>query len=160
MIKSIKEVSMYFKNIVIELFVILSISIIGYMVVESSTNIVVSLLDCTSNRINLDIKIIMFATYIYTFFSFCIKENREKNLWSALTIKLLIQFIMYITILNIYKYQPLYFKFMVLGVTIIIAQLIENMSLKYLNTNNKLDEILKYVNILIVILFIIYFILF
>ena len=67
---------------------------------------------------------------------------------------------MYITILNIYKYEPLYFKFMVLGVTIIIAQLIENMSLKYLNTNNKLDEILKYVNILIVILFIIYFILF
>ena len=146
----------YVKEAFIECFVVFSISFILYAIQESRNNIIVSLFDATQHRIYLDLKNLMIATYIYTFFNFWIKEKREKNLWSAISIKIIFQTIIYVIFLSIFRYEPLYKKYAILSVCIILAQIIEKLCLRYLKTSKKVDEILKYINVFLVILFIIF----
>lgn len=146
----------YIEDVLIEIFSILSISCLLYLFEESKYSIVVSFMDATQHRIAIDFKNLVIATYLYTFFNFCIKEKREKNLWSAITIKLIVQSVLYITILNVMKYEPLYVKYLVLAIVICVSKILEIIALKFFRTSSKLDDALKYANVFGFIFFVIF----
>ena len=144
------------KSVLLEVLAMMSIASILYIITESDSNLFVSIFDATKNNLYTDFKIIMIATYIYTFASFVMSEKRDKNLWSAITIKILIQSILYLTVLYFFRFEPLYIKSIILSVVIVISTIVEKVILRYLNTSSKLDELLKYVNVFGILFFIMF----
>ena len=144
------------KSVLLEVLAMLSIASILYIIAESDSNLFVSIFDATKNNLYTDFKIIMIATYIYTFASFVMSEKRDKNLWSAITIKILIQSMLYLTTLNYFRFEPLYIKSIILAIVIAISTIVEKVILRYLNTSSKLDELLKYVNVFGILFFIMF----
>ena len=144
------------KSVLLEVLAMMSIASILYIITESDSNLFVSIFDATKNNLYTDFKIIMIATYIYTFASFVISEKRDKNLWSAITIKILIQSMLYLTTLNYFRFEPLYIKSIILAIVIAISTIVEKVILRYLNTSSKLDELLKYVNVFGILFFIMF----
>ena len=108
------------KSVLLEVLAMMSIASILYIITESDSNLFVSIFDATKNNLYTDFKIIMIATYIYTFASFVMSEKRDKNLWSAITIKILIQSMLYLTTLNYFRFEPLYIKSIILAIVIAI----------------------------------------
>ena len=144
------------KSVLLEVLAMMSIASILYIIAESDSNLFVSIFDATKNNLYTDFKIIMIATYIYTFASFVMSEKRDKNLWSAITIKILIQSMLYLTTLNYFRFEPLYIKSIILAIVIAISTIVEKVILRYLNTSSKLDELLKYVNVFGILFFIMF----
>lgn len=144
------------KSVLLEVLAMMSIASILYIITESDSNLFVSIFDATKNNLYTDFKIIMIATYIYTFASFVMSEKRDKNLWSAITIKILIQSMLYLTTLNYFRFEPLYIKSIILAIVIAISTIVEKVILRYLNTSSKLDELLKYVNVFGILFFIMF----
>lgn len=144
------------KSVLLEVLAMMSIASILYIIIESDSNLFVSIFDATKNNLYTDFKIIMIATYIYTFASFVMSEKRDKNLWSAITIKILIQSMLYLTTLNYFRFEPLYIKSIILAIVIAISTIVEKVILRYLNTSSKLDELLKYVNVFGILFFIMF----
>ena len=144
------------KSVLLEVLAMMSIASILYIITESDSNLFVSIFDATKNNLYTDFKIIMIATYIYTFASFVMSEKRDKNLWSAITIKILIQSILYLTVLYFFRFEPLYIKSIILSVVIVISTIVEKGILRYLNTSSKLDELLKYINVFGILIFIMF----
>ena len=144
------------KSVLLEVLAMMSIASILYIITESDSNLFVSIFDATKNNLYTDFKIIMIATYIYTFASFVMSEKRDKNLWSAITIKILIQSMLYLTTLNYFRFEPLYIKSIMLAIVIAISTIVEKVILRYLNTSSKLDELLKYVNVFGILFFIMF----
>ena len=144
------------KSVLLEVLAMMSIASILYIITESDSNLFVSIFDATKNNLYTDFKIIMIATYIYTFASFVMREKRDKNLWSAITIKILIQSMLYLTTLNYFRFEPLYIKSIMLAIVIAISTIVEKVILRYVNTSSKLDELLKYVNVFGILFFIMF----
>ena len=144
------------KSVLLEVLAMMSIASILYIIIESDSNLFVSIFDATKNNLYTDFKIIMIATYIYTFASFVMSEKRDKNLWSAITIKILIQSMLYLTTLNYFRFEPLYIKSIILAIVIAISTIVEKVILRYVNTSSKLDELLKYVNVFGILFFIMF----
>lgn len=144
------------KSVLLEVLAMMSIASILYIITESDSNLFVSIFDATKNNLYTDFKIIMIATYIYTFASFVMSEKRDKNLWSAITIKILIQSMLYLTTLNYFRFEPLYIKSIILAIVIAISTIVEKVILRYVNTSSKLDELLKYVNVFGILFFIMF----
>ena len=144
------------KSVLLEVLAMMSIASILYIITESDSNLFVSIFDATKNNLYTDFKIIMIATYTYTFASFVMSEKRDKNLWSAITIKILIQSMLYLTTLNYFRFEPLYIKSIILAIVIAISTIVEKVILRYLNTSSKLDELLKYVNVFGILFFIMF----
>ena len=144
------------KSVLLEVLAMMSIASILYIIAESDSNLFVSIFDATKNNLYTDFKIIMIATYTYTFASFVMSEKRDKNLWSAITIKILIQSMLYLTTLNYFRFEPLYIKSIILAIVIAISTIVEKVILRYLNTSSKLDELLKYVNVFGILFFIMF----
>ncbi len=144
------------KSVLLEVLAMMSIASILYIITESDSNLFVSIFDATKNNLYTDFKIIMIATYIYTFASFVMSEKRDKNLWSAITIKILIQSMLYLTTLNYFRFEPLYIKSIMLAIVIAISTIVEKVILRYVNTSSKLDELLKYVNVFGILFFIMF----
>lgn len=153
---SVVKIKEVLKNILLEVLAMMSIASILYIIAESDSNLFVSIFDATKNNLYTDFKIIMIATYIYTFASFVTSEKRDKNLWSAITIKILIQSILYLTVLYFFRFEPLYIKSIILSVVIVISTIVEKGILRYLNTSSKLDELLKYINVFGILSFIMF----
>lgn len=153
---SVVKIKEVLKNILLEVLAMMSIASILYIIAESDSNLFVSIFDATKNNLYTDFKIIMIATYIYTFASFVMSEKRDKNLWSAITIKILIQSILYLTVLYFFRFEPLYIKSIILSVVIVISTIVEKGILRYLNTSSKLDELLKYINVFGILIFIMF----
>ena len=153
---SVVKIKEVLKNILLEVLAMMSIASILYIIAESDSNLLVSIFDATKNNLYTDFKIIMIATYTYTFASFVMSEKRDKNLWSAITIKILIQSILYLTVLYFFRFEPLYIKSIILSVVIVISTIVEKGILRYLNTSSKLDELLKYINVFGILIFIMF----
>ncbi len=147
----------YIKDIIIESIITSVIGVIFYCILEAcGNNFIVALCDATQNRLNMDLKVILIATYLVSFTNLWIKYNREKNLWTSMFLKVICSAVIYVCILSIFTYSNLITKFILMFITITISQVLEKVAFKFLKTSAILDDIFKYINIFLAIILFIY----
>ena len=89
-----------------------------------------------------------------------IKEKRDKNLWISLFFKIIsiiiiipIFFYSYRAILGI---EILYLDLIILYISIIISEIVENYVKRCLVISSKVEDIYKYINIIVILIFVIF----
>ncbi len=156
--KICKELN-YFK--IIEILVIFIVAIMLHFTFEfSGRNIFVALFSATNESIWEHIKIVVMSTYIVTLVSLSLFEKREYNLWTALFFEVLSQILALTILLYFYKkiflVENLIIVSIVLVISLIISKIVECYIEQKFKTSAKLDEIFKYLNIGVILLFMLF----
>lgn len=149
------------KESVIDIILICIIGTIFHFAYEfSGRNILVALFSAVNESIWEHIKIACMSIYIVSFIKMAIKEKRDKNLWISLFFKIIsiiiiipIFFYSYRSILGI---EVLYLDLIILYISIIISEIVENYVKRCLVISSKVEDIYKYVNIIVILIFVIF----
>ena len=149
------------KETVLDIILVCIIGTVFHFAYEfSGRNILVALFSAVNESIWEHIKIACMSIYIVSFIKMAIKEKRDKNLWISLFFKIIsiiiiipIFFYSYRAILGI---EILYLDLIILYISIIISEIVENYVKKCLVISSKVEDIYKYVNIIVILIFVIF----
>lgn len=156
-----KELKFFSKESLIDVILISIIGIILHFTFEfSGGNILVALFSAVNNSIGEHIKIAVIAMYIVSLVKMSVKENREYNLWTSLFFKFITVIILITALYYIYKaifiVESLIIDIFIFYISIVIARLVEVVVQAKLKISAKVEDIYKYLNIAIILLFIIF----
>ncbi len=125
----------------------------------SGRNLLVALFSAVNESILEHVKIAIFSIYIYEFSKMWIFEKREQNLWSMLLLKVVIVTCLISLLIFIYKniiwYEVLFIDIFICVISIFTALFLSRIVDKKIVVSAKTEEKCMYLNLFIVILFII-----
>ena len=159
--KKCKELNFFSKELIIDIFTILVVSMVLHFTFEySGKNLLVAIFSATNESIWEHIKIVVMSTYLVTFIKLSIVEKREYNLWTAMFIRIISLIMLLIILLYLYNMiflvENLLIVMIIILSSLIISKIIEEIIICKFKTTAKLDEFFKYVNIGIILLFILF----
>ncbi len=157
--KECNKLKHFSKDFFIDIILICIVGTIFHFAYEfSGGNILVALFSAVNESIWEHIKIAVMATYVVSFLKMAIKEKRDENLWTSLFFKVIsiiiiipIFFYSYKAILGV---ENLFFDLLILYLSIIISQIIESYIKNCIVVSARIEDIYKYINIAIIIIFI------
>lgn len=155
-----RELKFFTKDFLVDMICICIVGTLLHFLYEfSGGNLLVAMFSATNESIVEHIKIAVISTYIVAIVKMWIEEKRKYNLWSSLFFKFITQIII-LTIL-FFSYQKIIqvenrlLDILIFYVSIILSEVVECMIEQKLKISAKVEDILKYINIFIIIIFII-----
>lgn len=159
--KECNKLKHFSKEFFIDIIFICIIGTIFHFAYEfSGRNILVALFSAVNESIWEHIKIAVMSIYLVSFIKMAIKEKRDYNLWISLFFKV-ISIIIIIPIL-FYSYKAilgvenLFFDLLILYFSVIISQIIESYIKSCIVVSAKIEDIYKYINIAIILIFMLF----
>lgn len=149
------------KNSIIKIIAISLVGTLLHFAYEfSGGNLFVAIFSAVNESVWEHIKIGVFAIYFVAFFEMAIVEKRERNLWISLLYKVLTLCViipfLYYTYKAIFGVEKMVLDIIIFFIAIIISQIIENIVRCKADVSAKVEDVYKYLNILVIILFAIF----
>lgn len=143
-------------NEIIDIVIIAIITvIIQFLLGFKSGNFLSSLVCGINTSVYSQLKTISCALYLTSFVKMWIDENRKDNLWTSLFFKIIVATLILATITRVYKLyfvETIIIDIVLNCISIIISQIIEIIIQKYIRITSNIEEVFKYLNILLVLL--------
>lgn len=153
-----RELKFFTKDFLVDMICICIVGTLLHFLYEfSGGNLLVAMFSATNESIVEHIKIAVISTYIVAIVKMWIEEKRKYNLWSSLFFKFITQIII-LTIL-FFSYQKIIqvenriLDILIFYVSIILSEVVECMIEQKLKISAKVEDVLKYINIFIIIIF-------
>lgn len=156
--KICRELKFFAKDFLVDIVCICIIGTLLHFLYEfSGGNLLVAMFSATNESIVEHIKIAVISTYIVAIVKMWIEEKRKYNLWSSLFFKFITQIII-LTILffsyqNIIQIENRLLDILIFYISIILSEAVECIIEQKLKISAKVEDILKYINIFIIIIF-------
>ena len=156
-----KELKFFSKESLIDIIVICIIGTVLHFTFEfSGKNILVALFSAVNESVWEHIKIAVWAIYIVSLIKMAIKEERECNLWSSLFFKVLTVVILIPALYYLYKaifiVENLIVDMSIFYISVIISRLVEVIVQNKIRISAKVEDVYKYLNLGIIIMFVIF----
>lgn len=158
--KICKELKFFTKDFLLDIICICIIGTLLHFLYEfSGGNLLVAMFSAVNESIVEHIKIAVISTYIVAIAKMWIQEERIYNLWSSLFFKFIFQII--VLTLLFFCYQKIIqiengiLDILIFYISIILSEVVEFLIEKSLNVSAKLEDFFKYINIFIIIIFMI-----
>jgi len=154
----LNEFKLYFKEYFSEVISIFFICVVIQFTHEfTNRNLLVVLFGAINKDIMQYVKLCVLSTYLVSFVKMALKEKREHNLWSALLFKIITIILLVTTLISSYKiligYELLWLNILIFYISISISQFVEYIIIKSSKISKEIEEIIKYVNLLSIIIF-------
>ena len=154
----LNEFKLYFKEYFSEVISIFFICVVIQFAHEfTNRNLLVVLFGAINKDIMQYVKLCVLSTYLVSFVKMALKEKREHNLWSALLFKIITIILLVMTLISSYKiligYELLWLNILIFYISISISQFVEYIIIKSSKISKEIEEIIKYVNLLSIIIF-------
>lgn len=156
-----KELKFFSKESLVDIIVISIIGMVLHFTFEfSGGNLLVALFSAVNESVWEHIKIAVWAIYLVSLVKMAIKEERECNLWSSLFFKVLTVIILIPALYYLYKaifvVENLIVDIAIFYIAIIISRLVEVTVQNKFKISAKVEDVYKYINLGIILLFIIF----
>lgn len=156
--KTCKALKLFSKEFFIDIVVVSILGTLLHFLYEfSGGNLLVAIFSAVNESIWEHIKIAVMPTYIVAIFKMWIIEERKCNLWTSLFAKVLTLIIIIPLLFYSYKAinntENLIIDIAIFYISIIISEFIEYIIQNKVEVSAKVEDIFKYLNIFLVIIF-------
>ena len=159
--KTCKALKLFSKEFFIDIVVVSILGTLLHFLYEfSGGNLLVAIFSAVNESIWEHIKIAVMPTYIVAIFKMWIIEERKCNLWISLFAKIITLIIVIPLLFYGYKAitntENLIIDIVIFYVSIIISEFVEYLIQNKIEVSAKLEDVFKYINIFLVIIFVLF----